>query len=348
MIVEKFNRDTTEPFLSTANTELRPLPCVKEIQRAFDALDSIEWGLSNGLDEYRIGHLDEKRLVCNIIKNSPDQKNFYVLDIGCGKGDWGRALMKFIDLIDFGREDFKVHIINVRGEKQEHSELMRVEKLGPCILYLVDKFKVEDLVSELQRISPDIQDVEFTHENNFDLIVSHLCFRHLVDPVGTFIEAYKALRQQTGVFLTDGFHFQTNDDTDHEAKNMYTLLSDLGAKYIGFNTNSISSKYIIKKEAIPSEPSIGYTSSIIKVNNGVSKVQYFKKMSCNEEIPSELPRGRFGNQEIYEEFFNRQSLKYSSKVRKEFLEQHKKNYTKPTNPQEEGSSFSRNTDCTLL
>jgi hypothetical protein len=44
-------------------------------------------------------------------------------------------------------------------------------------------------------------------ENNVDLIVSRFSLRHMIDPIGTMLQAYDLLKPNTGLILTDDFSF---------------------------------------------------------------------------------------------------------------------------------------------
>ena len=42
-------------------------------------------------------------------------------------------------------------------------------------------------------------------ENNVDLIVSRFSLRHMIDPIGTMLQAYDLLKPNTCLILTDDF-----------------------------------------------------------------------------------------------------------------------------------------------
>lgn len=72
--------------------------------------------------------------------------------------------------------------------------------------------------------------------NKVDLVVSRWSFRHLADPVGTFIQAYDLLRPKKGYFLFDGFYFlydkQRMDNPDKMNNQMIRLCLNTSASFL--------------------------------------------------------------------------------------------------------------------
>ena len=79
-------------------------------------------------------------------------------------------------------------------------------ELGQCRLYEFGQFEIETLVDEFEKRGLQLA-------NKVDVVVSRWCFRHLVDPVGTFTQAYDLLRPKTGHLLLDGFFFLHENET---------------------------------------------------------------------------------------------------------------------------------------
>ncbi len=160
--------------------------------------------LFNGRDAYRIGGIKERKLMRKIIREaSSGTKDFYALDIGAGNFQWGRALAKYLNTKKDIPKDVTIHIIGIRGETNLDQA---VTKLGQCRLYELGQFQVETLMDEFQKRG-------FQLANKVDLVVSNWCFRHLVDPVGTFTQTYDLLRPKTGYLLLDGFFFLHENET---------------------------------------------------------------------------------------------------------------------------------------
>lgn len=182
----------------------------------------------NGKQHYTIAGVEEEKLAHHIIISQPDQKDFYFLDIGAGDFQWGDYLANYINnRKDIAEKDIKVHIIGIRGEQSlEPEESVK----GKCIIYKLGAFKIEELESTFKAKG-------FDFKNKIDLIVSSWAFRHLVDPVGTLVQAYNHLRPDTGLFFFDGFFF--GYDTQKDALegmvpylNMSTLLLDTKAPFL--------------------------------------------------------------------------------------------------------------------
>lgn len=193
------------------NWTQRPLLTQFKIFNIFDKLSKQQlsgWGIYNGDSSYLMCDIDDRKLIKTIINQAaPTRKDFYFLDIGAGNFQWGEEIATFINREKDFHSDIVVHIINVRGESNEGE---KVKTKGKCKIYNLGKFKIEEL-------SEAFKDHELFLENKLDLIVSRYCFRHLVDPVGTFVQTYGLLRPETGLLLMDGFYFQLqNDDRPHE------------------------------------------------------------------------------------------------------------------------------------
>jgi SAM-dependent methyltransferase len=166
----------------------------KQINDAWLKLHDIKWTM-NGSDTYQLCGIDEHRLIKSLIKKYPHSKDFYVLDIGAGNFQFAHALAASLKADPSIPMDVKIHIISIRGEPHLQSNPIIV---GNCILYNLGQFKIENLLDELNRL-------HFNVEGKIDLIVSRYCFNHLVDPLGTFIQAYNLLRPNEGLFLLTGF-----------------------------------------------------------------------------------------------------------------------------------------------
>lgn len=185
-----------------------------------------QWGVFNGDTAYSIGGIQEHKLIRKIIQEAPpENKDFYVLDIGAGNFEWGRTLAKYLNAEKDIPKDIKIHIIGIRGENNLDKA---VTELGCCKLYEFGQFQVEKLQDEFQKRGLQLA-------NKVDLIVSRWCFRHLVDPVGTFTQAYDILRPKTGHLLLDGFHFlQENEDIEDKKfdEKMTRLCLEMGAPFL--------------------------------------------------------------------------------------------------------------------
>ncbi len=200
----------------------RPEEIQDHISDTFDDLTrhrSSSWGYYNGGSSYSLCGIDEQKLIKTMLEEAPPtQKDFYVLDIGAGNFQWGTSLAKYIHNNVTLPEDMTVHILNVRGESSEEEE---ITKQGQCQLYKLGAFKVEELYSELQKRG-------LPCEKGIDMVISSWCFRHLVDPTGTFVQTVNALRPKTGTLIMDGFYYGIHKDPhkSNEYIKMMELLRD--------------------------------------------------------------------------------------------------------------------------
>jgi len=184
--------------------------------------------------------IDEYALMKNVIQQAPTtQKDFYALDIGSGKFDGlGSYIEKQTDL----PKEITVHIIGIRDEKYLEDKIIETDR---CKIYKLGTFKIEELFTHFKEQALDI-------ENKVDLIISRWCFRHLVDPVGTFSQAYNLLRPKSGFLLTDGFLFlQENDNvkTVNFNEKMIQLFLDTTAPFLlrVFNSGHSLNHFILKR-----------------------------------------------------------------------------------------------------
>jgi ankyrin repeat protein len=142
--------------------------------------------------------VDEYELMKKIIQQAPpEQKEFWALDIGAGNFEWSAGLANYLEKQSDFPKDIRVHILGVRGESFGEP---REVSTGRCTVYNLGAFKVEKIFDAFRKRG-------FELENKLDLAVTHWCFRHLVDPTGTFIQIFNLLVPGRGFFLLDGFYF---------------------------------------------------------------------------------------------------------------------------------------------
>jgi SAM-dependent methyltransferase len=191
------------------------------------------------------------------------QKVFNILDIGAGNFQWARSTAAFIENQIPG--DVRVNFYSIRGENYLGE---RVVTNGKCTCYNIGSFKVEEILAQLQQH-------QLPSENSFDLITARWCFRHLVDPVGTFQQTYNLLRPGQGTLLMDGFLFAMNDQTMDWLnfncdRNVMALLRDTGAPFL-MNFESLRSfnHFILKRiDSRPCHLPLSYASHPITLSCG--------------------------------------------------------------------------------
>jgi len=307
------------------NTSERPDALKEMIQSTFQVLSAQQrsnWGVTNGKKKYKICAIDEHQLIFKIINNAPpEQKDFYVMDIGAGNFQWGQALMHFINDEKTKKllpEDFTLHIINLRGEGYQGEKIVQE---GNCRFYSLGAFKVEDLAAELEKEG-------IPSKNHMDLIVSSWTFKHLIDPAETLVEAYESLRPHRGYFLLDGFRLEVDTAPKTglmcDRSNIARLLKDLNAEFITResypHTDFSYSEYAIKKltDASSIVP-FGYGEEIIKASSRMQAVTTYKRSICSLqplEYPNEsdiqrkelLPRNFFFGHQVLFDHFKEESL----------------------------------------
>lgn len=205
-----------DPFCNSRTSKIN-----RSISHAFQAIANdtqSRWGLFNGSETYGIGNIKEHKLMRTLILGAPRCKDFYALDIGAGNYQWGRGLAKYLNKKKDIPKDVTIHIIGIRGETNLDKA---VTELGQCKLYEFGKFQVETLRDEFQKRGLQLA-------NKVDLVVSSWCFRHLVDPVGTFTQTYDLLRPKTGHLLIDGFFFlHENEKMDDKSVNFNARMTQL-------------------------------------------------------------------------------------------------------------------------
>jgi hypothetical protein len=242
----------------------RPENIELKVSEAFKNVKDEEfpWGY-NGSSKYEMGYLKEHALLKTIISQAPaGQKDFYILDIGAGDFQWGQSLAKFIEEQTDLPKDIKVHIISVRGEKYLGDRIIETDR---CKIYNLGAFKVEELFAEFKKEGLDL-------ENKIDLCVSRWTFRHLVDPVGTFLQVYRLLR---GYFLFDGFCFVYGEEGARKSytngnHQMTQLLSDTGTPFLttSFNTGRSLNHFILQKPNLnPCQLPMSY-KDVVEVDKG--------------------------------------------------------------------------------
>ncbi len=186
-------RERPEELKSAINTSFQKLATLSESG----------WGVYNGDDSYRICGVNELKLLKKTIVDAyPHRKDFYVLDIGAGNFQWNTGVADFIEKQTDLPKDIKVHIVGVRGESYWGQRFIETER---CKIYNFGAFKVEELFAKFKGEGLDL-------ENKVDVAISHWCFRHLNDSVGTFLQTVNLLRPKTGYFLVDGFFFLRNEE----------------------------------------------------------------------------------------------------------------------------------------
>lgn len=233
----------------------RPQELVKKIQETFGNLantDTSTWYL-NGEKSYWLANIDDNKIIKTIMKKNPDEKNpLNFLDIGAGNFSWGSQCAQLI--VDLKQkkhisQETPIHIVSVRGElnnKAHNNRTVQIIKHPHNVtVYNVGCFKIENLKYELEK---------YKLPESFDLIVTRWTLRHLVDPVGTFVQACNILKIK-GFFLGDGY-FINYPNASYEVcanENMETLLANLKMQFLihRYNVQRSLHQFILRKSDDP-------------------------------------------------------------------------------------------------
>lgn len=209
----------------------RPPEIKERITEAFKRLNERSSWLCDGQSsQYNIANIDEYVLVENLIRQNPERDDFYVLDIGSAKFGFGQSLSKHLEkAADLKRENLTVHIISLSGEAVEP----KLIENNICKVYNIGSFVIENMLKD-----PDLSELQ----KKIDIAVSHMCFVHLVDPLGTLLQAYEMLRPKTGLLLMDGFFYAIENELmfDENMRYMGRLLSLIDAPFLYYAGYGIS------------------------------------------------------------------------------------------------------------
>ena len=109
----------------------RPEKVQEAVDRAFEASQSTMSGtwLYDGSPWYTLLGIDEEVLVNKLVASG--KKDIYMIDVGCGQGDWGRNIKSLLDTY-YKNSKTKFHIFSITGGKECQEEVI---KSGNVTLY---------------------------------------------------------------------------------------------------------------------------------------------------------------------------------------------------------------------
>lgn len=170
---------------------------VKPLENKKDSTDTRDTGTRwnfNGTDFMGIRLIDADDFTKFLIKTAPpEQKDFYLLDIGAGDFSWAKKMAKYLNQQQDLAEGITIHIVSVTGE--DYGPFV-MEEMGRCKIYNIGKFAIENMNENFEKLG-------FHFDGIFDLIVSRYTFIHLHDPVGTFVQACNLLKPKRGFMMLD-------------------------------------------------------------------------------------------------------------------------------------------------
>ena len=250
------------------------------------------WGV-NGASSYEICGVDDERLILNRVESSPEQKDFYFLDVGAGMYQWVDNTRKLLCNNSELPSDKQYHIIGVNAEGVDE-----VETTENCKIYKFGDFKTENIIEAFHE-----RGLYLT--NKVDLTVSQWTLRHLVDPLGTFLQMYK-LTKPSGVMFIEGLFFSrlgTIDEFIYKEglgeKNLnaeHFLQKDLETTYLMCPSNSAMGRagrdiMVKKNSSVKCVSNLYYHDILDDRGEGTSNVcryqtQFKSPFSAESRVPS--------------------------------------------------------------
>lgn len=116
-------------------------------------------------------------------------------------------------------------------------------KISKCIQYNIGNFQIENMLEQFDALSSTdfpIKDLD----KKVDVIFSSFTFIHLIDPLGTLIQAYSLLRPKTGCILMDGFYYSIPKEDRPGSPGRPTVNEKLKASAVVGNFDVESNIYI--------------------------------------------------------------------------------------------------------
>ncbi len=182
----------------------RPLQIQAAVDKAFEknkTKNGTEWCCNGSGTSCGLLEIDDELMLKYLSSDNHDQKEVYIIDVGCGVGRWGQHAMKVLQSEACKNSGKKFHIFSITGGK-ECEEIIQNQD---CVtLYQLNQFKIENIDQELSQKG-------FELKEKVDLIVSNWTLRHLVDPFGTLKRMYTLLTPLKGMLLCNGFLFKFDD-----------------------------------------------------------------------------------------------------------------------------------------
>lgn len=223
----------------------------------------------NGDSKYNMCGVDDHKLISNMVKNSPNQNKFTVLDLGAGKFQWTAGMAKYFAQ---NHPTKQLVAIGLSGEKCDDEAIT----IGNSKIIPLCGFKTEEIIPEFKKLGYHL-------ENSIDLIVSRFVFQHMVDPIGTLQQTISLLKPASGLLLTDSFDFNFLNYRGQEVF-PYDKAEKNGPKLLTLLAHSVNNKieflmcpnleqpkqnhFAIKKHEELDDLSIAYQKAHIKLDDG--------------------------------------------------------------------------------
>lgn len=176
----------------------RPKSVQNVVDEVFEDVKNESTWYKNGSYQYGLFYTKDEKFVDLVV--SGGKKDVYIMDVGCGQGDWGHHIKEYLEK-KYKDTNITFHIFSLTGGEECSEETSQSDKV---ILHQLNQFKIENIDEELKKRGFDL-------ENKVDLIVSRWTLRHLVDPFGTLDKMYGLLTSSRGKIVSNGFLFKLAD-----------------------------------------------------------------------------------------------------------------------------------------
>ena len=207
-------------FINDRSDELKELIHKTYLSISTRSIQGFTW-MFNGSSLYNPMRIDDYQFIRKCLKDN-NKNEFYFLDIGAGKGNWGESLGICIENYNQFPPNAKVHIISVTGDNFQSY----VSEQPRYTHYYFGGVSIENITEEFKKLG-------YNFDNKIDFAVSRYTFVHLHDPVGTFCQIYNMLSPETGMVYTDGFPVLYNG---YSVSDFYgetvQFLKDIGSPFL--------------------------------------------------------------------------------------------------------------------
>lgn len=296
--------------LQCLNPQDRPAEIQYKIDQSFAivARDKFpKWNFNGEVTAYYMCGFNEIMLFTNYILDHPDQTEFNFCELGGAHFRLTTNLAKtlFNDSRLKNRDNLQIRLFNNRAEQYNGEPI-----LGKNIsVYHDGQFKIENLENEFATRYSDLK-------IQFDVVITRWTFTHLVDPAGTFIQAYNLLRP--GSFMIFDRFYVLLDDQPLDANyntNIFHLVRNITSSFF-FQESTYAADlmqfYVQRKDNTPCHLPLAYdkyedTTKAFKSFSASGCVTRFKTLpeftwvdydTWKQE--HDLGKGYYGDKELYD------------------------------------------------
>jgi hypothetical protein len=196
-------------------------------------------GWCSGYDgdaEYRFCKIKLSIALRIYIDSHPTQNEFLVLIIGARNCLISKNLVNLINN-EYAQRQIHVSFFNLQQENPKGPDQ---QEAGLCTIHYIKHCNFERLSERLEK---------YSLTNRIDLCASQLCFRFLVDPLGTLVQAYDLLRPNGLLFMDDFvFRFEGQTVTSGSYANILAILKFIDTPFaIWGDRCKVSCQFVLQK-----------------------------------------------------------------------------------------------------